>query len=127
MSNDDFAIDDAEPEVMMTQSPPVIPEDATEDKPTDGSDALTAVDDPQGEWDREVGKTKLRFAIGFVIGCTGAAVALTLVQFFFQHWFPLSAGLANGIDLMKLLATTALGFVFGRTLDRNDSVRSQRS
>jgi hypothetical protein len=126
MSNDNIEVQAAAPEGLTTERPPVIPENATEDKPNDGSDALTAVDDPQGEWDREVGKTKLRFAIGFVIGCTGAAVALTLVQFFFQHWFPLSGGLATGIDLMKLLATTALGFVFGRTLDRNDTARNPR-
>ncbi|OIH98356.1 hypothetical protein BIU92_14010 [Curtobacterium sp. MCBA15_003] len=65
-------------------------------------------------------KEKLKFARYLIFICVGAVVGLSLIQFFFQHLFTEISSLSPAIDMAKLLATTALGFVFGRTLNSRE-------
>lgn len=106
---------------------PAIPRREPQDVPPGGGGAEArfstarqrAVADPEGDHRRELEKSKLRFAIRLTAGCTVAAVAVGMVEYFWPSGDP-SATLTSVGDLLKLLATTALGFVFGRSLSKSE-------
>ncbi|WP_415293092.1 hypothetical protein [Clavibacter tessellarius] len=109
---------------------PTIPDEADQDIPLgqpagkrqstgEARGKRKLVTDPEAKHRRDMDKSKLRFAIWLVTASLGVLVVLELIEQF-------SVGtegqtLAGAIDTLKLIATTALGFVFGRTLGRGDS------
>lgn len=106
-----------------------IPNSADEDVPPpdapDGNgdpDALTEVSDPEAEHKRKVDLSKLRFAIWFSASTTTAAVALAVVEYFTPDFARMSNGGLDAVsDAMKFLATTSLGYIFGRSARSDDS------
>lgn len=112
---------------------PDIPEGATQDLPPGSAEGdsswrnshhatekVDRVHDPDGDHRRGMDKEKLKFARYLIFICVGAVIVLSLIQFFFQHLFSEISSLSPAIDMAKLLATTALGFVFGRTLNSRE-------
>lgn len=106
---------------------PSIPRHAPVDVPPGGeaakSPAATAsqveVKDPEGNHRRGMERSKLRFAFALTASCTAAAVGIGLLEYFLPS--PESGRTLTGIiDLLKLLATTALGYVFGRSLSKGE-------
>lgn len=105
--------------------PPPIPDSAGVDIPPESlgdPDAVTAVTDPEGEHRRGMDKTKLWFAIAFSSICAAGAVVIGFVEYYTPQLAAVSGGtLSSTGDVLKLLATTSLGFVFGRTLGNGDN------
>lgn len=105
-----------------------IPNSADEDVPPpdapDGNgdpDALTEVSDPEADHKRKVDLSKLRFAIWFSASTTATAVGLAVVEYFTPEFAQVSnGGLGTVSDAMKLLATTSLGYIFGRSTRSGD-------
>lgn len=57
--------------------------------------------------------SKLKFGQKLIAWCIFLILVLTLLSaFYFEDGFQV---IGSSIDLLKLIATTALGFVFGRT------------
>lgn len=104
----------------MTE-PDGVPDTANEDVPPEGEDALVPVKYPDGEHRRDMDRIKIKFATRLIGACVGAVVLLSGLQYGLQVFLPETDALNPAIDLTKLLATTALGFVFGRTLDQKDN------
>jgi len=74
--------------------------------------------DPEGDHRRGMDRDKLKFAFWLVGSCGVLAVTLAVIDFYVD---PASgANLSGIIDMLKLVATTALGFVFGRSLGKGD-------
>lgn len=117
----------ASPEDVRAQptSPrPEIPENASEDIPPEGTSSVPVqhereVNDPDAEHRRGMDTAKLKFAKWLVGTSVCVAVGLGTVEYFFP---PQNVGnsLSGTIDLAKLLATTGLGFIFGRS-EKSDS------
>ncbi|WP_133167816.1 hypothetical protein [Mycolicibacterium austroafricanum] len=104
--------------------PAPIPDSANEDIPPNSEgnpEAVTAVTDPEADHRRGMEKSKLKFAIIFVSLTTAGAVALAVVGHFTPGYAEKGGSLlASTGDVLKLLATTSLGFIFGRTLNGGD-------
>lgn len=108
--------------------PTIPPNQSVDEPPSDrGSASLSVapkaktqeVEDPEGNHRRELEKSKLKFAIALTASCTAVAVAVGVVEYFIPS--PDAARtLTSTADLLKLLATTALGFIFGRSLSKSD-------
>lgn len=77
------------------------------------------VDDPEKKHRRELEKSKLKFAIILTAACTSAAVVVGVLEYFLPSPDAVRT-LTGTTDLLKLLATTALGFIFGRSLSKSD-------
>lgn len=81
--------------------------------------SLEEVHDPDGDHRRRMDLSKLTFAIKLIawalIGIVGLSAAQTYIPALGEP------SLAPAIDTLKLIATTALGFVFGRSLGKGDS------
>ncbi|WP_151532036.1 proton-conducting transporter membrane subunit [Rhodococcus erythropolis] len=102
-----------------------IPDSAGEDIPPaslGNPDAVTAVTDPEADHRRGMDRTKLKFAIAFSSVSAAGAVVLGIIEYFTPGFGEKSDGALGATgDVLKLLATTSLGFVFGRTLSNGDS------
>lgn len=77
---------------------------------------------PVGPWQREprpfhelVDYSKLQFGQKLIGWCIVLIVALSLIGYFWDGADPNSNELATAIELLKLVTTTALGFVFAKT------------
>ncbi|MBA8815639.1 hypothetical protein FHX48_000691 [Microbacterium halimionae] len=96
-----------------------IPDDVQEDVPPNpASGWLERVNDPDGAHRRRMASSKLGFGIFLISATLVAIIGLSVLQF-------LVSGVAgvtmNGaIDTLKLIATTALGFVFARSVGRGE-------
>lgn len=62
-------------------------------------------------------RTKLQFGMYLIAGCLALVVILSAVQYFWPRELADASALSNALDVLKLVATTALGFVFGRTVE----------
>ena len=73
--------------------------------------------DPEGEHRRSQERSKLKFAMWFATGTVTAAVALSVAGSF----IPVDSGgsLEPAFDLLRFLAPTALGYIFGRTVGKD--------
>lgn len=110
--------------------PAEIPNNVDEDVPPEsdgptanGSDpgALTEVDDPEAEHKRNVDRSKLRFAIWFTSLAAIAVVALGVLEYITPELAQASGGRLDGVsDALKLLTTTSLGYIFGRSAKSGD-------
>jgi hypothetical protein len=65
-------------------------------------------------WAQKLAYNKLQYGQRLIGWCLFLIVALTLLDYFFSRN---SSAISNTIELLKLVTTTALGFVFARTLD----------
>jgi len=110
------------------QDPSPIPDSASEDIPpasVGNPEATKPLKDPEGDHRRGMDRTKLKFAIIFASVTAAGAVVLALVEYFSPGFGGKSSGvLASMGDTLKLLATTSLGFIFGRTLGNNNAGES---
>lgn len=97
--------------------PPTVPDDADQDVPPEGEVETQKVDDPDSEHRRTMDRTKLHFGMWLIGSCLSLVVVLSGVQFLLQEKLDDASALTNALDVLKLVATTALGFVFGRTVD----------
>ena len=99
-----------------------IPDDVSEDIPFGGPPDARAVpmQDPAGEHRRGMDKVKLTFSISLITGCLVVYVGLSILQYWMQARFTDAAPLTSAMDLLKLIATTALGFVFARTIENDN-------
>ena len=59
--------------------------------------------------------SKLQFGQKLIGWCIALVVALSLVSYFWNGADPNGNGLGTAIELLKLVTTTALGFVFAKT------------
>ncbi len=106
--------------------PAPIPNNAEEDVPpapeSNGDpNATTEVDDPDAAHKRKVDLSKLKFAMWFASATTAGAVLLALAEYFTPQFAEVSNGKLDTVsDAMKLLATTSLGYIFGRSARAND-------
>lgn len=75
---------------------------------------------PRGYEPKNLGKhisiKRLNFAQWLIGSCVFLITVLALVGYFFPRESDLLSG---AVDTLKLIVTTALGFVFARTLDRD--------
>lgn len=105
--------------VQPTLSPHSVPDDATEELPPESEPGETVyvreVKDPEGDHRRGIAKAKLNFAQWLVAGSVVIAVSLGVVEYFCP---PRNSGmsLSGIVDMVQLLATTGLGFIFGRSV-----------
>lgn len=105
--------------------PPSIPDSAETDTPPADDGGFPAnpnqgkrVDDPEAEHRRGIERSKLRFAVYFVAATTTLFVAVSVLEYFTPGFTEKSGrGLAGAGDALKLLATTSLGFIFGRAMN----------
>ena len=101
---------------------PRVPDNATVDEPPEQERGpiVPAPDDPEeAKHRRGMDRVKLKFAFWLIGVSVGLAAAMSVVQAYLP---PVgNGGLGGIVDMLKLIATTALGFVFGRTLGRGDN------
>jgi len=97
-----------------------IPDDADVDIPPDQDVRRVQEKDPAAAHRRLVDRLKLHFATRLILGCLLAVVLLSGAQYALQGVLPEVGELAAAIDWIKLVATTALGFVFGRSFEQRD-------
>ena len=75
---------------------------------------------PRGYEPKNLGElislARLNFAQRLIASCMFLIVVLALVGYFFPRESDLLSG---AVDTLKLIVTTALGFVFARTLDHD--------
>lgn len=98
--------DVVEPEI------PDIPDDATKDVPSPNAGTLTDMQVPpkdRHEWDVENFKNSA--ALWVSVGCLVAVAVFSLVEAFCQSG---GDSLSRANDVFKMVATTALGYLFGR-------------
>lgn len=109
----------ADPATEAADDLPSIPDNANEDVPRYGAGAVVPTGpDPEGDHRRKIDGKKVKFAFRLITGSLAAAIGLTLIQ---AIWFQNVPNQFNGmIDLLKLVGTTALGFVFGRSLGQGE-------
>jgi hypothetical protein len=109
----------SEPETEAADDLPTIPDNAGEDLPRDGAGAVEpAPPDPEGEHRRTMDGWKVKFAFWLISGCLIFAIVLTVAEEIFFRGEPSEFG--GLVDLLKLVGTTALGFVFGRSLGQGE-------
>lgn len=109
----------ADPSPSSARPTPDIPDSADEDVPPDGGGSVVpAPPDPDGDHRRTMDGWKVKFAFWLIGCCLGLAIILTLVETFFRP--PELNEFGGMIDLLKLVGTTALGFVFGRSLGQGE-------
>lgn len=103
------------------EEPLGVPSNAGEDLPPEGSiqGSPIPVDDPNAKHRRKVEISKLNFAYWLI------AVSIILVVIFAaadRMWPPRDGAepLSTITDLLKLIATTAIGYVFGRSVSGKD-------
>lgn len=65
-------------------------------------------------WAQRLAYNKLQYGQKLIAWCIFLIFVLTLIDYFFSKN---SSAISNTIELLKLVTTTALGFVFARTLD----------
>lgn len=75
--------------------------------------------EPQRPMGDIIAYDKLKFGKKLIVLCLLIIVVLCLVGYFFDGAKPDSSELHTAIELLKLVTTTALGFVFGRTGDHH--------
>lgn len=102
-------------EISSVDTPPEVPADALEDIPPAGEEKYVEEKDPGAAHQRELDRSKLRFGQWLIFSCLGVVVILSGVQYGLQDVFEGDVSMNPAIDLVKLIATTALGFVFART------------
>ena len=97
-----------------------IPDNADQDIPPDGEEPRIPETDPAAEHARRIDWIKLSFATKLIAGCVIAVVVLSGAQYGLQSVLPDGAELPAAIDWIKLVASTALGYVFGRSFEQRD-------
>ena len=65
-------------------------------------------------WAQRLAYNKLQYGQKLIAWCILLIFVLTLINYF---WPRNSGAIGNTIELLKLVTTTALGFVFARTVD----------
>jgi hypothetical protein len=65
-------------------------------------------------WAQRLAYNKLQYGQKLIAWCIFLIIVLTLINYF---WPRNSGAIGNTIELLKLVTTTALGFVFARTVD----------
>ena len=65
-------------------------------------------------WAQRLAYNKLQYGQKLIAWCIFLIIVLTLINYF---WPRNSGAIGNTIELLKLVITTALGFVFARTVD----------
>lgn len=76
------------------------------------------LEDPQAKHERDLERRRLIFGFWLVGLTVLGAVALSVLEYFLPGYEE-GSSLSSAVSLMQAMATTALGFVFGRTLPRN--------
>lgn len=106
------------PDIPDSADADISPVDSGGAPPEEKPNKLTALDDPDKKHRREMEKSKLRFAFYFVGVATAASIGIALFEYLSPGYAEKSGhGLSATSDALKLLATTSLGFVFGRTMN----------
>jgi len=105
------------------QPVPEIPDNASEDRPLPSAGA--APDDMERVSDSDAHKqrmewSKLRFAIILASSTTAGAVGLALVQYLGPESAVNVGSLTSASDALKLLATTSVGYIFGRSVSSRE-------
>lgn len=77
--------------------------------------------DPEADHRRGMDKTKLKFAIVFTSVTAAGAAVIGVMEFYAPGYVEAGGTLGSTSEVLKLLATTSLGFVFGRTIGNGDS------
>ena len=119
------------PELETRAVPQTVPDDAVEDLPPEGSSsganqAFVEVKDPEGDHRRSQDQAKLKFAIRLVGVCIAVVIVLTGVQYGLQAALNDSTQIESAIDWLKILATTGLGFIFGRAETKAATDKAQK-
>lgn len=118
------------------KTPPSIPEDAVNDRELDrNADSKSAqpaaqfngaspVPPKQAEpknYPQWLDQLKFQFGKNLIGWCLFLIVALSLIDFFWAGSNPDSNALGPAIELLKLVTTTALGFVFAKSKFDDDA------
>ncbi|WKE60134.1 hypothetical protein [Corynebacterium tuberculostearicum] len=111
------------------KTPPAIPKDAADDRVLDGDSSnhvtnrlecygdAPAVAPKQAEpknHTQYLEGLKFRFGKNLIGWCLGLVVLLSLIDFFWDGAEPRANALGPAIELLKLVTTTALGYVFAK-------------
>ncbi|MHC2184548.1 hypothetical protein ACVLV4_000172 [Rathayibacter agropyri] len=103
--------------------PEGVPDGAREDVPSITAPApqgrYQEVNDPEGRHRRRMDSSKLRFAFWLVTLSLTALLGIEIADSYAPA--PEGRNMSGAADVFKLIATTALGFIFGRTLGRGES------
>jgi hypothetical protein len=105
---------------------PSIPNGAQADVPPEGGVSSLLINtppDPQGDHTRWMDRVKLTFAVWVVIVSFLVVVGLTITQFVTQKTLD-SVPLDSAVDWAKSIATIALGFALGRSIEESKSEKS---
>ncbi|CAB0693879.1 hypothetical protein [Corynebacterium diphtheriae] len=112
------------------KTPPVIPKDATDDREltshghSQGAQQVeqyknaSAVSPKQPEpknYPQWLDQLKFQFGKNLIGWCLFLVVGLSLIDFFWDGSDPESNALGPAIELLRLVTTTALGFVFAKS------------
>jgi hypothetical protein len=73
------------------------------------------VDDPDKKHRRKIETDKLRFSFWLIGSCIALAVLLSVVERYVPTSVADEPGFSTIIDLLKLIATAVMGYVFGRS------------
>lgn len=108
---------------------PDVPDDVTEDEPENGASGLSAsnasrapfaqiltpsVLSPEKQHELDMDKAKHSFARHLIWGALGCVLVIGVLVYFTPERSVNNASLLGILDFFKLLATTALGFLFGK-------------
>lgn len=97
---------------MVEPDIPEIPDDATKDVPSSSAGTLMDMQvPPKDRHERDVENFKNSAALWVSVGCLAAVAVFSLVEAFYQSD---SDSLSRANDVFKMVATTALGYLFGR-------------
>lgn len=97
-----------------------IPDNASVDVPPEGlghARVVEAPPDPDGEHKRNMERGRLNFARWLVACSAAAAVAVMVLEYLLPR--P-DQSMGGAVDMLKLFATIALGYVFGRSAGHVD-------
>lgn len=83
--------------------------------PDDGT--AQEVDDPDKKHRRQIETDKLKFSFWLIGSCITIAVLLSVVERYVPTKINDAPEFSTIIDLLKLIATAAMGYVFGRSQD----------
>jgi hypothetical protein len=124
-NDDEIAVEPTAHTETVRIAVPHIPDSAKTDEPPEGADGnhllMNTPPDPQAEHTRWMDRIKLTFAVWVVTVSFVAVVTLSLFQFFWQKELAEAGSLESAIDWSKSIATIALGFALGRTINENKS------
>lgn len=100
---------------LVDDAPPVKTRDG-DPEPHHQPRTETTVESPSAVHARQLEGEKHRFARMLIWVMVGAVMVYGVAAFFVHDFVERSAAIAGVVDFFKLIATTALGFVFGRTI-----------